>query len=104
MIAMPAMAAAAGGRTGPSGLLVALGVGAFLQQVGVFDVQTVIWRGLRMRLKHGGFSASRFSIALDYSVKYDIDVDLSPFGLPVRLGSTYRPQRRSRRTAFHDPH
>ena len=88
LIAMPAMAAAAGGQTGPSALLVALGVGTFLQRVGVFDVQTMIWRGLRLRLQHGGFRASRFSIALDYSVKYDIDLDLNPLGLPVRLETT----------------
>lgn len=87
-IAAPAMAAAAGGRVGPSGLLIALGVGTFLQQVGVFDVQTVVWRGLRLRLQHGGARASRFSIALDYSVKYDIDVDLTPFGLPLRMQTT----------------
>jgi hypothetical protein len=88
LIAMPIMAAAAGGEVGPAGLLVAIGVGIFLQQVGVFDVQTVIWRGLRLRLRHGGFRASRFSIALDYSVKYDIDVNLNPLGLPVRLETT----------------
>ena len=88
LIAMPAMAAAAGGQTGPSALLVALGVGTFLQRVGVFDVQTMIWRGLRLRLQHGGFRASRFSIALDYSIKYDIDLDLNPLGLPVRLETT----------------
>ena len=77
-----------GGQTGPSALLVALGVGTFLQRVGVFDVQTMIWRGLRLRLQHGGFRASRFSIALDYSIKYDIDLDLNPLGLPVRLETT----------------
>lgn len=88
LIAMPAMAAAAGGQTGPSGLLVALAIGGFMQQAGIFDVQTIIWRGLRLRLRHGGSAATRFSIALDYSVKYDIDVDLSPFGLPLRLETT----------------
>jgi hypothetical protein len=88
LIAMPAMAAAAGGEVGPSGLLVALGVGTFLQQVGVFDVQTVVWRGLRLRLQHGGARATRFSIALDYSVKYDIDVDLTQLGLPLRMETT----------------
>ena len=55
MIALPAMAAAAGGRTGPGGLAVAIGIGAFLQHVvQVFDVQTLIWKGLRLRLQHGG--------------------------------------------------
>ncbi len=88
LIAMPAMAAAAGGEVGPAGLLVALAVGTFLQQVGVFDVQTVVWRGLRLRLRHGGARASRFSFALDYAVKYDIDVDLTRFGLPLRMQTT----------------
>lgn len=88
LIAMPAMAAAAGGRAGPSSLLVALGVGTFLQQAGVFDVQVVVWRGLRLRLQHGGVRATRFSFALDYSVKYDIDVDLTPMGIPLRMETT----------------
>lgn len=88
LIAMPAMAAAAGGRAGPSTLLVALGVGTFLQQAGVFDVQVVVWRGLRLRLQHGGVRATRFSFALDYSVKYDIDVDLAPLGIPLRMETT----------------
>ncbi|MFN2467074.1 MAG: hypothetical protein ABR521_02930 [Gaiellaceae bacterium] len=88
LIAMPAMAAAAGGRAGPSTLLVAIGVGTFLQQAGVFDVQVVVWRGLRLRLQHGGVRATRFSFALDYSVKYDIDVDLTPMGIPLRMETT----------------
>ena len=88
LIAMPAMAAAVGGRAGPSTLLVALAAGTFLQQQGVFDVQVVVWRGLRLRLQHGGARATRFSFALDYSVKYDIDVDLTSLGIPLRMETT----------------
>ena len=88
LITMPALAAASGGRTTQTGLLIALGVGVFLQQQGVFDVQTIIWKGLRLRLEHGRAGVNRFSFALDYALKYHIDVDLNSFGIPLRMQTT----------------
>ncbi|CAN5592498.1 hypothetical protein BH23ACT7_BH23ACT7_00620 [soil metagenome] len=88
LIALPALAAAAGGRTSQTGLVLALGIGVFLQQQRVFDVQTVVWKGLRLRLEHGSAGVNRFSFAFDYGLTYHIDVDLTPFGLPLRMQTT----------------
>ena len=88
-IALPALTAVSGGRMGPAGLVVALAIGGFLQQQGIFDVSVLVWRGVRLKLQHGGPAPSRFSFALDYDVKYMIDADLSEFGLPsIRLRTT----------------
>ena len=87
-IAMPAMAAAEGGTASGGQLVVALAAGVFLQQVQVFDVQTIVYKGVRLKLQHGGARPTRFSFALDYSVKYDIDVDLNSLGIPVRMQTT----------------
>ncbi len=89
-IALPGFAAVSGGRTGPTGLVLALGIGLFMQEAGFFEVERLIWRGLRFRLLHGGDNPTRFSLALDYAVKYMIDVDLFSIGIPVRL-QTSRP-------------
>jgi len=89
-IALPALTAVSGGRMGPTGLVVALAIGGFLQQEGIFDINTIVWRGVRLKLQHGGGSPSRFSFAFDYYVKYMIDANLSDFGLPsIRLQTTH---------------
>jgi hypothetical protein len=81
-IALPALTAVSGGRMGPTGLVTALAIGGFLQQEGIFDVRVLVWRGIRLKLQHGGQAPSRFSFAFDYDVQYAIDADLSHFGLP----------------------
>ena len=79
-IVTPALTALQGGRVGISALAVGVSVGAILSATGLIDVQVLVWRGIRFKLRQGSVASQGISLAVDYTVRYHIDADLSQIG------------------------
>jgi hypothetical protein len=84
-ITVPALTALSGGRIGLSAFLAAAAVGGMLTGSGIFTIDTIVWSGIRGRVAHGGGADTELRIGIDYTVKYDVDADLTSMGLPFRL-------------------
>lgn len=69
-----------GGRVDMAGFLAAVGLGAILRTSGVLLVRTLIWQGIRATIRHSERSLGGFTVAFDYTVTYDIDVDVPLVG------------------------
>jgi hypothetical protein len=92
-VVLPALTALAGGRTGISAFIAGFAVGAILTDRGMMDVLIFVWRGIRFRLLHGNVQRPTISVAVDYTVKYHIDIDLGQIipGLPRFKTDPERP-------------
>jgi hypothetical protein len=79
-IVTPALTALRGGRIGISAFIAGVSVGAVLSAAGIIDAQVIVWRGIRFKLRQGSFDSQGISLAVDYTVRYNIDANLGQMG------------------------
>ncbi len=89
-ITVPVYTALDGGETGLAGFGAAAMLGVVLSATGAVDVRTLVWRGIRLGLEHGNVQAPTISLGVDYTTKYNIDLDLGVVALqtddPIEIG------------------
>lgn len=91
-VVLPPLTALLGGQIGLQALVGSLAAGYLLATPGLLEpgirplqVEQFIWRGMRMKLVNDTDDKYTLEAAVDYSVKYNLNVDLNDLGLPFAL-------------------
>ena len=88
LLSLPPITALSGGRVGWTGFLIAAGIGTLLQQLDVITVRRMVWQGIRGRIEHGNIDSVTLGLAIDYTLQYELDLDLEELlGIPLKIST-----------------
>jgi hypothetical protein len=81
LLGIPAATTLSGGEIGYKAFLLAVAVAEAFQLIGL-KVTRVTFTGFRFRLLHGNLPSPKMRFAVDYTLKYTVDIDLKKWNLP----------------------